>query len=62
MSNDPLKNYLARVYTTTLTPINETDRYKIRYADESGFNYGYDLLRNQKISGSEFIYNNFRCK
>lgn len=56
VSNDPLKNYLARVYTTTLTPINETDRYKIRYADESGFNYWYDLLRNQKISGSEFIY------
>src|SRR5699024_2166434 len=35
VSNDPLKNYLARVYISTLTPVNETDRYKIRYADES---------------------------
>lgn len=56
VSNDLLKNYLAKVYNTTLTPINETDKYKIRYADESGFNYWYNSLRSQWISGPEFIY------
>ncbi len=55
-SPDKLKNYIAKVYTTSLTPLNETDKYKIRYADESGFKYWYDMLKNQKISGPEFIY------
>ena len=44
------------LYFQSLTPVNETDRYKIRYADESGFNYWYDSLRSQRISGPEFIY------
>lgn len=56
VSTDLLKNYLANVYTSTLTPISETDRYRFRYADEFGFNYWYDLLYNRKITGSEFIF------
>ena len=55
-SNTELKNYLSKVYSTVLTPINETDEYKIRYADENGFKYWYDLLYNQRITGSEFIF------
>ena len=55
-SSDELKNYIAKVYTTALTPINETNKYKIRYADEEGFKYWYDMLYNKKISGPEFIY------
>ena len=54
-SNNELKNYLSKVYTTTLTSINEKDKSKMRYADESGFNYWYDLLSNKKISAQEFI-------
>lgn len=55
-SSDELKNYIAKVYTTALTPINETNKYKIRYADEEGFKYWYDMLYNKRISGPEFIY------
>lgn len=55
-STNKIKNYLSKVYTTTLTPLNETSADKIRYADEAGFNFWYDLLANQKISGPEFIY------
>lgn len=54
-STDELKNYLSRVYTTTLTPITQTDKSKMRYADEEGFNYWYGLLSRQEISGPEFI-------
>ncbi len=56
VSSDPLKNYLANVYTSTLTPVGETDKYKFRYADEAGFNYWYGLLYNRQITGSEFIF------
>lgn len=56
VSTNKIKNYLAKVYTTTLTPLNETNRDRIRYADEAGFNFWYNLLANQKISGPEFIY------
>ena len=55
-SPDRLKNYLAKVYTTTLTPIDEKNKYRMRYADEAGFNYWYDMLSTKKISGPEFIY------
>lgn len=55
-SPDRLKNYLAKVYTTTLTPIDEKNKYRVRYADEAGFNYWYDMLSTKKISGPEFIY------
>ncbi|BAK81612.1 hypothetical protein [Candidatus Arthromitus sp. SFB-rat-Yit] len=55
-SSDELKNYISKVYTTALTPINETNKYRIRYADEEGFKYWYDMLYNKKMSGPEFIY------
>lgn len=56
VSNNKLKNYLSKVYSTTLTPVNQNDKNRIRYADEAGFNYWYDSLSNQRISGPEFIY------
>ncbi len=55
-SSDSLKNYISKVYKTSLTPINETNKYSIRYADEDGFNYWYSMLKNQTFSGPEFIF------
>lgn len=55
-SSNNLKNYISKVYTTSLTPVNEKDKSKFRYADESGFKYWYNMLSNKKISGPEFIY------
>lgn len=56
-STDNLKNYIARVYVTTLTPFNDLgNKYKVRYADEEGFYYWYNQLSSRAISGPEFIY------
>ena len=54
-SNNKLANYISKVYTITLTPVHETDKNKMRYADEAGFAYWFDLLSNSKITGSDFI-------
>lgn len=55
-STDNLKNYISDVYRIALTPINETNKYRIRYADEEGFNYWYRMLKEQVFSGPEFIF------
>lgn len=56
-STDNLKNYIARVYVTTLTPFNDiSNKYRVRYADEEGFYYWYNQLSSRAISGPEFIF------
>ena len=47
-SLNKLKNYLAKVYTTTLTPINETNKYRMRYADEAGLIIGMTCFQIKK--------------
>lgn len=55
-SSDNLKNYISKVYKTSLTPVDETNKYNIRYADEEGFDYWYRMLKEQVFSGPEFIF------
>lgn len=55
-SNNSLKNYIARVYTVTLTPSGLINKNDLRYADESGFNYWFNQLESRNISGKEFIF------